>query len=133
MRTTVGLYPAFARVKRIVGIALGGLVYRLHDEDYEEDQEDAIQRSVSQYAFMLALQELIAELPDFNPLNGPRCIVQDPALGLVDKGALHRLGMEVLENPYGFVELDDKSFLVTFQPEFPVKQIVAEIARPIGM
>ncbi|KAI1346241.1 hypothetical protein F5Y01DRAFT_319974 [Xylaria sp. FL0043] len=85
MQTTVGSYPAFARVKKIVGIALGGLVYGLHYEDHEEGQEDAIQRSVLRYAFMLVLQELIAELPDFNPLKGPRCIVQDPALGLVDK------------------------------------------------
>ncbi|KAI0813122.1 hypothetical protein GGR55DRAFT_598463 [Xylaria sp. FL0064] len=133
MQTLVRSYPAFARVKKIVGIALGGLVYGLNYEEHEEDQEDAVARSVVQYAFMLVLRDLIAELPDFNPLNGPRCIVQDPALGHVDKEALLHLGMEVLENPYGLVELDGKSFLVTVQPEFPVKQIVAEIARPIGM
>ncbi|KAI0429362.1 hypothetical protein F5Y09DRAFT_342795 [Xylaria sp. FL1042] len=133
MQAKVRAYPPFARVRKLVGIALGGLVHRYCVLEPEVEEEVMVERSVDQYAFISTLQDLIAELLGIDPRVGPKCIVQDPALSEIDAAALVQLGMQVLDDPDGFLELDETSFLVTVAPCIPVKQIVADIARPVGM
>jgi hypothetical protein len=46
-------------------------------------------------------------------------------------------GIEVVENPYGFAKVDSNTFVLTFSPDIPVRQIVADLTieyhGPAGM
>ncbi len=50
-----------------------------------------------------------------------------------DEQVLRKLGITVLEDPRAFLELDDETVVLSFYPNFPVRQIIADIARPAVM
>lgn len=58
------------------------------------------------------------------------CFAQDPAYTDVDKTILAEHGVTVLDDPRGFLEVDDQSAVLSFAPNICVRQIVADIARP---
>ncbi len=47
-----------------------------------------------------------------------------------DKEVLGRVGVTVVDDPRGFLEVDDNSVVICVAPNVPVKQIIADIARP---
>ncbi|KAK3376085.1 hypothetical protein B0T24DRAFT_699162 [Lasiosphaeria ovina] len=59
-----------------------------------------------------------------------QCYVQDPAYNEIDKASLGQAGVEVLDDPRGFLKLNSASVVVGIALDFPLKQIVADIARP---
>ncbi|KAI1311524.1 hypothetical protein F5Y03DRAFT_391611 [Xylaria venustula] len=54
----------------------------------------------------------------------------DPAYTELDRDVLTSYGYTVVEDPQGFLMLDDNSVLVSIGPDVLVKQIVADICRP---
>lgn len=56
--------------------------------------------------------------------------MQDPAYNEVDKSVLGDRGMEFLDDPDGFLEVDEASIVVSFTADVPVKEIVLENAKP---
>ncbi|KAL1842122.1 hypothetical protein VTJ49DRAFT_6001 [Mycothermus thermophilus] len=61
------------------------------------------------------------------------CIVQDPVYTPVDKQVLAEAGITVVDDPRAFLAVDEASVLVSINPDVPVRQIVADIARPAVM
>lgn len=59
-----------------------------------------------------------------------QCFAQDPAYTVVDKTILAEHGVTVLDDPRGFLQVDDQSAVLSFAPNICVRQIVADIARP---
>jgi hypothetical protein len=59
------------------------------------------------------------------------CYAQDPSYTAVDKRLLRNKGVTVLEDPRGFLEVDDDSVVISVSPTVPVRQIVADIAKPM--
>ncbi|KAI0977569.1 hypothetical protein F4678DRAFT_477607 [Xylaria arbuscula] len=55
---------------------------------------------------------------------------QDPAYTQLDRDVLTSYGYTVVDDPQGFLMLDDNSILVSISPDVPVKQIVVDICRP---
>jgi hypothetical protein len=51
----------------------------------------------------------------------------------VDREVLGELGMTVLDNPRGFLEVDESTVVFAQAPGVAVRQIVADIARPAVM
>lgn len=105
-------------IEKIIAFACGSVAL------YDRGESSA--SSASQHALLLTLRDLIRdqtgkEIP---------CYVQDPANTDVDKSGLERLGIQVLDDPCGFLEVDDSSVVCSFAPNVPVKQIVMDIARP---
>jgi SRR1 len=58
---------------------------------------------------------------------------QDPAYGPVDAAILAESGVSLLENPDGFLIIDDSTLILSFAAGIPVKQIITEISRPAAM
>jgi hypothetical protein len=51
---------------------------------------------------------------------------QDPAYNLVDKQLLSKLGITVLENPTGLLEIDKAALEISLFPSFCVREILAD-------
>ncbi|KAI1173502.1 hypothetical protein F4777DRAFT_600513 [Nemania sp. FL0916] len=121
-----GLFATHAnlhKARKVVGFALGELVWgnqygRGHDY------------SLTQYALLLSLRELVME--HSGNVDVP-CVAQDPALSTNAITALNNAGIGVAEDPYGFLEVDDLTIVVSISPNIPIKQIITEIARPVGI
>lgn len=59
-----------------------------------------------------------------------QCFAQDPAYIDVDRIVLAEHGVTVLDDPRGFLQVDDQSAVLSFAPNICVRQIVADLARP---
>lgn len=58
------------------------------------------------------------------------CYVQDPANRPVDKAVLGEHGIEVIDDPRAWLEVVERSVLFSCGSNVPVKEIVADVARP---
>jgi hypothetical protein len=81
--------------------------------------------TILQHALVLALRRLL-----FPGDRVVKCYAQDPAYTDPDKQALAALGVTVLDDPRGFIEVDEQSVVLSIAPNVPVKQIVIDISRP---
>ncbi|KAK4033619.1 hypothetical protein C8A01DRAFT_49833 [Parachaetomium inaequale] len=84
-------------------------------------------RSVAQHVLVLAVRKWVAAAAR----GVVKCYAQDPSYTAVDKRLLRNKGVTVLEDPRGFLEVDDDSVVISISPTVPVRQIVADIARPM--
>lgn len=113
-----------SRVKKIVAFACGSLAQSHLDVS-------SFERSLTQHALLLALRQLLATLgPQQRPMP---CFVQDPSYTDVDRQVLADHGIVVLEDPDGFLEVDETALIVSVAATVPIKQIVTDIARPVAM
>lgn len=62
-----------------------------------------------------------------------QCYAQDPGYTDTDRNMLQNSGITVLDNPHGFLEVTDSTVVLSFDAEVPVRQIIADIARPVMM
>lgn len=108
------------KVSRLVGFALG-------DITAEDLEGRAPVRSAMQHAFLLTLQDILRERQHVSQLP---CYAQDIAYNETDKTILAESGCTVLDDPQGFVEVDDESVVVSLYPNCPVKEIIHDLAKP---
>ncbi|KAI0514970.1 hypothetical protein F5B22DRAFT_609206 [Xylaria bambusicola] len=113
--------PAFSTARKIFGIALGSM---------RDVREIHRQNSAAQYCLLRSMGELIAKAAKSNEV---RCFAQDPQLTPPVIEALSRIGIQTIDDPQAFLDLDDTSFVISSAPVIPVKQIVADLARPVAM
>jgi hypothetical protein len=90
------------------------------------------ERSACQHALILILREYFAKRQQIAE-EDILCFAQDPLYEDVDKRVLGDAGISVVENPRGFLEVDDTSLVLSVSPETAVRQIVTDIAQPAGM
>ncbi|KAJ7868971.1 hypothetical protein B0H14DRAFT_3861367 [Mycena olivaceomarginata] len=81
-----------------------------------------------QHILVLALKDMLSGK------NGNaaviQCFAQDPMYSDMDKQLLGKHGITVLDDPRGFLQLDESSIVISIAPNIPVKQIVTHLARP---
>ncbi|KAI9376436.1 hypothetical protein BJX61DRAFT_530850 [Aspergillus egyptiacus] len=65
--------------------------------------------------------------------EGIRCYAQDPAYTDVDVELLRGIGITTLDDPKGFLEVDEQTLVFSVSPNVPVKQVVADVQWPGGM
>lgn len=104
-------------INKVVGVALGTM------SKYAEDWR---LRTALQHALLLTLREWLGQRTQ----EDLRCYVQDPDYTPVDQLVLGAHGVEVIEDPRAWLEMDEASILFSSCPNVPVKEIVADIARP---
>lgn len=109
---------ASAGIDKIVAFACGPLIW---------DSKVAVQ-SILQHGLLLSLRDYL--LGKGEQAGECPCYVQDPAYSDRDKDVLKSLGITTLEDPAGFLEADDRSIVLSFYPNVPVKQIIADLCRP---
>ena len=88
---------------------------------------------VMQHILVLALKDMLSGK------NGNaaviQCLAQDPIYSDMDnsdmdKQLLGKHGITILDDPRGFLQLDESSIVISIAPNIPVKQIVTDLARP---
>ncbi len=89
-------------------------------------------RSSQQHALMLTMRD-IANRRRTTGQPEVRCFAQDPMYSEADEQVLQKAGVTVLGDPRGFLEVDDETVVLSFCPNIPVRQIIADIARPAVM
>ena len=62
--------------------------------------------------------------------NDIKCYAQDPIYMAEDKAVLAEAGFTVVNDPRGFLHVDNASVVISVSPDIPVRQIIADIARP---
>lgn len=110
---------ASAGVDNIVAFACGPLIW---------NSQIAV-HSILQHALILSLRDYLLEKGSSHVDEYP-CYAQDPAYSDRDKAVLGSLGITTLEDPNGFLKADDHSIVLSFYPNVPVKQIIADLCRP---
>lgn len=108
-------------VTKIIAFACGSMPgFRSHEE------------SITQHALLLTIKDIVQKKQPTSDRE-IKCYAQDPAYTEVDRAVLEEAGIQILEDPHGFLEVDDSSVVISFGPNVPVRQIVADIARPAIM
>ena len=84
-------------------------------------------RAASQHGLLLTLKEWLQQR---NPKEEIPCYAQDPIYNSMDKQILGEAGGEVIDDPRGWLEVDEQSMMISVAPNVPVKEIITDIARP---
>jgi hypothetical protein len=85
-----------------------------------------------QHALMLTLREFLIGSGSCSS-SDLRCYAQEPSYVDADKQILKSVEVTVLEDPRGFLEVDETSIVISRSPNVPVRQIVTDITRPAMM
>lgn len=101
-------------------------------EGSEEVEGKGRHPPAAQHVLILAMREIVERAggEDGEKALEVKCYAQDPMYTPVDEQVLGEVGITVLDDPRGFLEVDDNSVVISISPNIPVKQIVADIARP---
>lgn len=110
-------------INKVIGLGCGVISPGHHDSD--------ARRSAFQHALLETMSEILGKA-NARP-DGIKCYVQDQMYTDVDKSVLTGAGFTVLEDPEAFLEVDDSSVVFSCAPDAPVRQLVAELARPVMM
>lgn len=121
---------ALASIRKIIGFGLGSITQGI--EYGEHGGEDAVQRSCGQHAAINTMAEILRQKCGRRE-DDLVCYVQDPAYKAVDRALLSDLGITPLDDPKGFIEVDDNTFVFSVGPNVCVKQIVVDVAEPAAM
>jgi hypothetical protein len=62
-----------------------------------------------------------------------KCFAQDPAYDEVDMALLRSIGITPLDDPKGFLAVDESTLVFCVSPNVPVKQIIADVQWPAAM
>ena len=89
-------------------------------------EEGLDSRSASQHALILSLRRLL-QTRTIRPIE---CFAQDPIYTSSDKDVLAEHNIKVLNDPRGFLHVDDSSVVLSVSPNMQVRQIITDIARP---
>ncbi|RHZ57500.1 uncharacterized protein CDV56_108101 [Aspergillus thermomutatus] len=121
IKSTLSSLNLNSKIAKVIGMACGTFTTALDSR--------GSRRSAVQHAFLLTLKRFLQES---NLGNGEvTCYVQDPGYSKTDRLLLEKSDMKVLEDPEGFLEMDDASLVFSCAPNICVKQIVADIVRPL--
>ena len=92
----------------------------------------AAEESATEHASVPSLRDFFAR-QRHQPTTSVRCYAQDPLYQDADREVLGELGMTVLDHPRGFLEVDDSTAVFSQLPTAPIRQVIADIARPALM
>jgi hypothetical protein len=59
--------------------------------------------------------------------------LQDPAYTGNDTNLVSGLGMTVVNDPKGFLQVDTQTLVVAVHPDIPLRQVIADLAEPAAM
>lgn len=106
-------------IKKIVAFACSSMAF----------PGDIKPASAFQHALVLYLRDFLLALQDDKAYE-IKCFAQDPIYEEADRSALEQASISVLDDPRGFIEVDELSVVLSISPDVPVRQIVTDLARP---
>ncbi|KOS45091.1 hypothetical protein ACN38_g3978 [Penicillium nordicum] len=114
-KSTLSSFASGHDINKIIGLACGSLALPNNDG------------AASQTALLVTLRSWLKERDQDKNVS---CYIQDPMNSPVDKEVLADVGFEMVDDPRGWLELDECSVVLSVAPNVPVKEIIADIARP---
>lgn len=112
-------------IDKIIGFGLGYITGR----EYTGDVDSRKDGPCTQHALMITLARYLEREAGCVI----KCYAQDPAYSDTCKAVLGARGVEILEPENGFLLVDEKTVVLSFSPNIPVRQVVADLARPAIM
>ncbi|KJK81980.1 hypothetical protein H634G_03244 [Metarhizium anisopliae BRIP 53293] len=112
-------------IDKIIGFGLGVLTM----EAGCNDDDGWVKRCSEQHALMLTLAKMLQE----HTGNSVKCFAQDPAYSNTCKDILGKRDVEIVHGDTGFLLVDENSIMLSFSPTVPVRQVIADLARPAMM
>lgn len=95
---------------------------------FSRESDEIGGRCATQHALILTLRDM---LQASQPGAQIRCLAQDPMYTETDKAVLAEVGIAAVDDPQGFLEVDDQSVVLAFSANVPVRQIITDLARPV--
>lgn len=86
-----------------------------------------------QHGLLLTIRKVLKEKQSLGDPLDISTWVQDPAYCAIDTSILTECGVSTLDNPDGFLKVDDSTMVLSFAPDVPIKQIITDISRPAAM
>ncbi|KAI0536206.1 hypothetical protein GGR58DRAFT_503512 [Xylaria digitata] len=132
------------KVTKIVCFGLGDMNFKPPDwwriendskpEDEREPETSVVEGAFIHHAIALTMADITRSCAQTGDM-GVRLLTQDPGYSDETKDMLRKIGFEVVgeHGAGGFAELDDKSTVISAFAAAPVKQIVADLARPVAI
>jgi len=111
-------------VTKIVAFALGSV----QEDSNPACPEHLKRRSCMQHALMETLTKVVEQAQGAG--GKVTQYVQDPGYGSADLELLRQLDVTPLEDPDGFIEIDDHNLVLSISSNVPVKQVVADLQWP---
>ncbi|KAJ5558339.1 hypothetical protein N7535_008552 [Penicillium sp. DV-2018c] len=102
-------------INKVVGLACGSL--SLPNNEH----------AATQHAMLVSVRDWLKSRDEKREVE---CYIQDPMNTAVDREVLADVGFEVIDDPRGWLVVDEKSVVLSIAPNVPVKEIIADIARP---
>ncbi|KAJ5376297.1 hypothetical protein N7509_013183 [Penicillium cosmopolitanum] len=102
-------------INKIVGLACGSLAL--------PNNENA----TNQTALLVTVRNWLKDRDQDADIS---CYIQDPMNTSVDRKVLADIGFEMIDDPRGWLEIDERSVVLSVAPNVPVKEIIADTARP---
>ncbi|KAI0476883.1 hypothetical protein F4859DRAFT_514214 [Xylaria cf. heliscus] len=103
-------------------------------EDERESEMSIVEGAFIHHAIALTMADITRSCAETGDM-GVRLLTQDPKYSNETKDMLRKVGFEVVgeHGAGGFAELDDKSIVFSAFTAAPVKQIIADLARPVAI
>ncbi|KAF3027952.1 hypothetical protein E8E15_001452 [Penicillium rubens] len=113
-------------INKVIAFSLGTMSRQYFNEDGSLYTEDGC-RSASQHALLVTIMEWLKERDNKEKVL---CYSQEPAYSEVDEKILDEAGIEMIEDPRGWLEVDEHSIVLSIASNVPSKEIIADISRP---
>ena len=115
------LQPVLPQCSKIVAFALGDFSRAI-----KTDHDNGC---ACQDAMLLTLRDMMMS-HYADAAEDMACFAQDPAYNDVDQAVLEQHGVRVVEDPAGFLEVDNFTAVISISPDVAVRGIVADLAYP---
>ncbi|KAJ5702666.1 hypothetical protein N7488_010214 [Penicillium malachiteum] len=102
-------------IDNIIGFACGSIAL-------EGNEQCAVQTAV-----LLTVRNWLKERDEDRRIP---CYLQDPMNTDIDREVLADWDVEILDDPRGWLKVDERSVVLSVAPNVPVREIIADIARP---
>ncbi|KAK2054995.1 hypothetical protein LY76DRAFT_628588 [Colletotrichum caudatum] len=113
-------------INKVICFGLGDL--SLHSED--DIHHISCQHSEARCHLQHAIALLVAQMLEKRFGREIPVYCQDPAYTQASIEFLHCARVEVLNDPQGFLNVDENTVVISVAPNVPVKQIITDLARP---
>ncbi|KAK1595897.1 uncharacterized protein LY79DRAFT_95789 [Colletotrichum navitas] len=113
-------------INKIICFGLGDLTPDSDDDEYHICSGHSAPRCHIQHAVALTLAQILGDRTG----REIRCYSQDPAYTQASIEFLKSRNIVVLNDPQGFLDVDEHTLVFSVAPTVPVKQIVTDLARP---
>jgi len=113
-------HPTSRKIRKIVAFALGSIAHA---------ESNTIPRLTSQHALILGIASALQKA--YN--HKIECFAQEPVYEEADKLFLQEKDITVLNDPMGFLEVDEETLVISISPNVCVKQVLADLIRPAAM